>query len=404
MKKGYVYVMANPAFKDNLRKIGFTEKEPEERAKQLYRSGVPRPFIVEYAREFNDCKKAEFEFHKKFKSKRTNLKREFFEISLLDAIVGIDNLAIEELQEELDRQEQAFQKLELAYRKLLNLRVITESKSKQKSDKIKGLERFINQFRSEKEMQKWWENLDTHIKLSLLKSHKLLFKYNKIHIELEQLYSEIQQIINDEYFIEFLTPEKIESISEIEIILEENNLESLLDLEYEITEVIDSLEEYDKEWYEQILSQDIISQYFDFSELFDFMTTLRIELNKKPSERNQLRSLIFLENLKINYRIDEDILEVVKSISSLKSLTINSISSNEIQYLLNKNGKFKSLFDTSELENLFFNLFLDKKDITQENIIKNQLIKNFPNCIIISKYGQMNLFGGLTQHFHLKRK
>lgn len=47
MSKGYVYVMTNEAM-PGLVKVGFTDRDPEIRAKELESTGVPYPFDVEY--------------------------------------------------------------------------------------------------------------------------------------------------------------------------------------------------------------------------------------------------------------------------------------------------------------------------------------------------------------------
>ena len=79
---GYVYIFTNPCF-SNLVKIGCTEKDPVERAKELYTSGVPSPYNV-YAhlmvKEFN---KVEHIIHKilEINGCRFNDKREFFDIN-----------------------------------------------------------------------------------------------------------------------------------------------------------------------------------------------------------------------------------------------------------------------------------------------------------------------------------
>ncbi len=41
MASRYIYILSNPAFKDNLYKIGHTTKNVPTRANQLYTTGVP---------------------------------------------------------------------------------------------------------------------------------------------------------------------------------------------------------------------------------------------------------------------------------------------------------------------------------------------------------------------------
>ena len=86
---GYVYVMINPSYGEDVVKIGKTTKEPEERAKELSAAtGVATPFIVAYKRLFKNCHYAEKLIHQILEEKgcRVNTNREFFSISAPDAI------------------------------------------------------------------------------------------------------------------------------------------------------------------------------------------------------------------------------------------------------------------------------------------------------------------------------
>lgn len=92
--KGYVYIMINPSYQDFV-KIGRTNKNPDERARELSSStGVATPFILVYKREFSDCVLAEKTIHDILEERgcRVNNAREFFRISIPDAIELIMNL------------------------------------------------------------------------------------------------------------------------------------------------------------------------------------------------------------------------------------------------------------------------------------------------------------------------
>ena len=80
-KKGSVYVMSNPAYKKDLLKVGFTTKTPEERAKDLFQTGVPDEFEVKYKAEFENAEKAEKQIHSLLEGCRHNKRREFFTCS-----------------------------------------------------------------------------------------------------------------------------------------------------------------------------------------------------------------------------------------------------------------------------------------------------------------------------------
>lgn len=62
-------------------KIGVTfGSEPESRAAQLYSTGVPVPFDVEFAGEVADARRVEQALHNAFRDHRVNPRREFFRI------------------------------------------------------------------------------------------------------------------------------------------------------------------------------------------------------------------------------------------------------------------------------------------------------------------------------------
>ncbi len=88
---GYVYVLINPSM-NNLVKIGKTERNPEDRAKELSATtGVPTPFMVAYDHYFESCSDAEKFVHTYLENEgyRVSSNREFFEIPISDAIDAI---------------------------------------------------------------------------------------------------------------------------------------------------------------------------------------------------------------------------------------------------------------------------------------------------------------------------
>lgn len=77
---GLVYVLTNAAM-PGLVKIGVTTGiDPENRASQLYTTGVPVPFDVEFAGEVADPLRVERALHNAFRDRRVNPRREFFRI------------------------------------------------------------------------------------------------------------------------------------------------------------------------------------------------------------------------------------------------------------------------------------------------------------------------------------
>lgn len=87
---GIVYVLSNPAM-PRLVKIGQTKRERvEARLKELYGTGVPLPFVCEYACRVaaSDCEKIEKALHRAFAPNRINQNREFFEVKV-EQVVAI---------------------------------------------------------------------------------------------------------------------------------------------------------------------------------------------------------------------------------------------------------------------------------------------------------------------------
>lgn len=110
MSKGYVYVMINSSM-NGLVKIGKTEKDPEERAKELSTAtGIATPFTVVYKRMFNDCDKAEKNAHAILSERgyRVNNKREFFSIDIseaIDLIINLPDSEVIENEDEIDKED-----------------------------------------------------------------------------------------------------------------------------------------------------------------------------------------------------------------------------------------------------------------------------------------------------------
>lgn len=100
-KKGFIYILLNPI---NIKclKIGKTTRLSEIRAKELFyqaKTGLPAEFVVAYDKKVDDIDLVEGLVHKKLSKERFNKKREFFSMSLKEAIK-----AIEEVMTELGKQ------------------------------------------------------------------------------------------------------------------------------------------------------------------------------------------------------------------------------------------------------------------------------------------------------------
>lgn len=95
MNKGFVYILTNPSYKDNIIKIGFTTNL-KNRLSQLDKTGVPMPFDPYMTVETAKYKQLEKVIHHeldKLTDFRTRQNREFFEIDPVDAADLLKNLA-----------------------------------------------------------------------------------------------------------------------------------------------------------------------------------------------------------------------------------------------------------------------------------------------------------------------
>jgi hypothetical protein len=79
---GYVYCLSNKSHSDNIYKIGMTSSIPEVRMKELYTTGVPSDFNIEFSIYINNYKDVEKDIHKNLEKFRINDKREFFQIDI----------------------------------------------------------------------------------------------------------------------------------------------------------------------------------------------------------------------------------------------------------------------------------------------------------------------------------
>jgi hypothetical protein len=92
MKSGYIYILSNPSFKDNLLKIGHTTRDVPTRAKKLRTTGVPEPFTIVYAEDVDNPETIEKIIHENLANFRLSKQREFFEISIEKAISKVQEV------------------------------------------------------------------------------------------------------------------------------------------------------------------------------------------------------------------------------------------------------------------------------------------------------------------------
>lgn len=99
-----VYVLTNPAM-PGLVKIGYTaQEEASSRIAQLYTTGVPVPFTIEFACRVENGADVEKALHTAFSPNRINPKREFFRIEPEQAIAILRLLHTDEATQEVTLQ------------------------------------------------------------------------------------------------------------------------------------------------------------------------------------------------------------------------------------------------------------------------------------------------------------
>ena len=106
-----IYILTNEAMPDYI-KIGKTDKDPVQRAKELFSSGVPLPFEVFYAKKVKTKEQnIEKKIHEIFDDYNENPKREFFTVdpekakTLLELLDG-EEVVINEsaVEDEIDKK------------------------------------------------------------------------------------------------------------------------------------------------------------------------------------------------------------------------------------------------------------------------------------------------------------
>lgn len=89
--EGLIYLLSNKAFTKGMYKIGYTTRAIEDRVNELYTTGVPCPFDIEFVLDVNNLKKVETAIHTELAKYRFNMDREFF--------VGNKDLFIKKIRE-----------------------------------------------------------------------------------------------------------------------------------------------------------------------------------------------------------------------------------------------------------------------------------------------------------------
>ena len=97
-ESGYVYILTNPCFREDIVKIGITASSVEKRMKELHTIGVPLPFEKYASYQTSKFKEVEYFMHRSLAlltNNRVNNSREFFYIKpevALDYLMQIADL------------------------------------------------------------------------------------------------------------------------------------------------------------------------------------------------------------------------------------------------------------------------------------------------------------------------
>ena len=91
--KGWIYILSNPSFVAGRIKIGMSSNDPIERSKDLYTTGVPEPFEIEYKALVDNYQTVEKDVHRILSKYRHHTSREYFTCSVTEAIAAIKSTA-----------------------------------------------------------------------------------------------------------------------------------------------------------------------------------------------------------------------------------------------------------------------------------------------------------------------
>ena len=99
MSQGWVYIFSNPGL-PKIVKVGFTLKHPRDRAKELSHSGVPRPYVIEYAVRVDDPHQLEKRVHQYLTNEGLVDGKEWFRCSA-DHAIAVLKAHSEQIHQEL---------------------------------------------------------------------------------------------------------------------------------------------------------------------------------------------------------------------------------------------------------------------------------------------------------------
>jgi hypothetical protein len=90
--RGWIYVLSHPAIPEMV-KIGQTGADPTKRAAELFTTGLPNPFRIEYSALYDDYANLERRVHLDLSEHRISHDREFFRVDAREAALRIRKCA-----------------------------------------------------------------------------------------------------------------------------------------------------------------------------------------------------------------------------------------------------------------------------------------------------------------------
>ena len=240
MSKGLVYILINPAFPEYI-KIGRTSRSSEDRIEELSKStAAPCKFKLVYEEYYDNCEQLESYVHRILDKYRLSRNKEFFSISIKQAIE-----TIQEVIKKINNQEKInfdsndifdkyiwWNNINDTWKKVFKSNITinyepseldlidsffslildTKNNDIRKNDIRKKVIDFIKDVRFKDNIKKWYSNLNNDDKNSL----KVYIKYNLSEIEIDSVLNMRKLDLSNYPEIDDLTP-----------ILELNNLEEL---------------------------------------------------------------------------------------------------------------------------------------------------------------------------------
>jgi len=198
--------MSNPAYPGDL-KIGQTGKDPEERRKDLGSTGVLQDFVLEYRALSEEYESLEKEIHRSLAAQRVRSDREFFTISVPEAINKIREIAGDRIESDqvfyvppedlLKAQEERLKKAEVdriafeakgiqMQKEIKERRLLAEAEAQKKVDRAKFKEaedirikalKEDERIRVEKEKEQQKEKEELEYKKNLFRPPKKIFLF-----------------------------------------------------------------------------------------------------------------------------------------------------------------------------------------------------------------------------------